>query len=90
MTRITKEKKLADAIAATLDTLDFDYIHCAHAFSRYGSAIQTNLFELILAFLNRWAFLYQNGGVSPGERMYTMCEMADRMVAAMTTRRRLP
>ena len=83
MTRITKEKKLADQLANALDTLDFDFIHSAYAFTRYGSAVKRNLFELILAHLNQWAYLYDNGGVTKGDPMFTMCEMSSKMMKAI-------
>ena len=83
MPTITPEKKLADTIAKGLDTLDFNYAHAVFAFSRYGSGVHSNLFELILSFLNRWAGMYSNGDVTAGEKMYPICEMSYRMTEAL-------
>lgn len=80
---VTPEKKLADTIAKGLDTLDFDYPYAVYAFDRYGSAIHSNLFELILTFLNKWAGLYRNGDVEPGDKMYHICKMSYRMTEAL-------
>lgn len=84
---VTPEKKLSDTIAKGLDTLDFNYPHAVFAFSRYGSAVHSNLFDLILAFLNKWAGMFLDGTVEPGDRMYTICDMSNRMVAALTESR---
>lgn len=84
MPKITREKKLADGIAECLDTLsDVNYAHVVFAFSRYGSAIQRNFFDLILSFLHKWAGLYRNGDVEPGDDMYAICEMSNRMTEAL-------
>lgn len=84
---VTPEKKLADTIAKGLDTLDFNYPHAVFAFSRYGSAVHANLFDLILTFLNAWAGMFKNGDVEPGDKMYVICEMSNRMVAGITESR---
>lgn len=75
---------MADFLANSLDTLDFDFIHSAWMLTaRAGSAVQRNLFELVLAYLNQWAFQYDNGGVSKGDPTYRMCEMSSKMLKAL-------
>jgi hypothetical protein len=87
MARASKEKVLADRIAGSLDTLDFNYPHAVFAFSVHGLAVHKNLYELILTFLNKWAFMYENGDVEPGDGMYIICESSHKMVTALTTQR---
>lgn len=84
MAKVSKEKRLADTIGNSLDTLDFNYPHAVFSFETQGSAVHANLFELILTFLNRWAQQYADGEVQPRERMYRICQMSHRMVQSIS------
>ena len=83
-TRATAERKLADFIANALNRLDVDYLHITTCLSNYPSMIHINLFEMVLSFLNNWATMYTDELVTPGEKMYRMCQMSHLMVSALT------
>jgi hypothetical protein len=83
MAEVTKEKKFADMLAKHLDTLDFNFPHAVYMFSQRGSALQSNLFEFILGFLNRWAQMYDEDMVRPGQIMYPICEMSSKMIRSL-------
>ena len=84
MPKVTREKQIADALAKGLDTLDLEPAWIVLSFSRYSSAIHSNLFEVILTFLNSWANMYISGEVESGDKMYRICEMSYRMVRSLS------
>lgn len=66
-----------------LDTLDIDYPHIVMSFCQHGSAVQSNLFELILNFLNRWGQMYEEGMVCPDQKLYNVCLLSHKMTSAL-------
>jgi hypothetical protein len=83
MPLMSDEEKYANVLAKGLDRLGVNHHLIVANFMTRNSGIQANLFELILAFLNKYASLYANGDVTEGERMYSVCEMSYRMVCAL-------
>jgi hypothetical protein len=86
MAENTIEKKFADMLAKHLDSLEPEWV--PFAFARQNAAIQQRLFDVIMAFLNHYAMRYTNGDVEPGQKLYAMCEMSHKMLAALTVRKR--
>lgn len=85
MPKATKESQLADRIHDFLDTLDFDYAHFAYRFSRFGSAIQANAFEMVLHLMHQWAMTSPH----PEDfRLVRVQELSQRMLNAMTSNRK--
>lgn len=83
MPHLSDEEKLARLIGKGLDTMQINYHMIVANFLTRNSGIQKNMFELILAFLNKYASLYVNGDVTEQERMYSMCVMSHRMLSAL-------
>jgi len=83
-TKLRKEKKLADFLANSLDSLSFDPDWVVFSMHDKGTAINLRLFDLIMAFLNNWSNRYRDNEVRPGMKMYTACEMAYRMTSSLS------
>lgn len=74
-------EKLQKALEAGTNTLDLNVGNIVMGYSLNGSGMHMNMFELVMGFMHYWSSLYETGGVTKGERMYTMCQMAHNMVA---------
>lgn len=83
MAAMSEEEKYARTLHKGLDRMDVNYGMIVANFMTRNSSVQSNLFELILTFLNKYASLYSFGDVVEGERMYRICEMSYRMVSAL-------
>lgn len=85
MPTASDEKRIADFMASNLSTFGLDHSHTAFAFvAHYGSAAQHAMFDFILSFMNKYASMYINGEVVPGNKMFQQCSMAYHMLASVS------
>lgn len=83
MPRMSEAEKFANVLGKSLNGLDLNYhMVVAHTIT-LGTAIQKNLFELMLAFLNKYASLYASGEVTETMKMFSMCKMSYDMMCAL-------
>lgn len=74
------EFKFAIQIEKFTDRIGMDYgLTVARCMTR-GTAIQQNMFDLVLSFLSGWAHAYSSELVKPEHKAYRMCRMAYRMM----------
>lgn len=76
------EFKFAIQIEKFTDRIGMSYdLTVARCMTR-GTAIQENMFDLVLSFLSGWAHAYSSELVKPEHRAYRFCRMAYVMMEA--------
>lgn len=83
MPSMTEEMKLSKALEKGLDRLNVEYwLVVRHYLSRNG-ALQLNMWELMLSFMNAYADRYVNGLVEPRDSTYRMCYLSYKMLGVL-------
>lgn len=83
--RTSAEKRIADFLGKELNSFDINFPMIPFSFvARFGSGVQRNMFDLILGFLNRYASMYINGEVEPGDNMFRQAEISYRMLGSVS------
>lgn len=84
MANTTDEKKLSDLLYKVLNRLDFNPHYVVMPFDQYNSQVQSQMFEMIMVFLNHYANKYRDGITRPGEPMHRIGSMCVTMLDALT------
>lgn len=83
--RTSAEKRIADFLGKELNSFDINFPMIPFSFvARFGSGVQGNMMDLIVGFLNRYASMYINGEVVPGDNMFQQCAMCYHMLASVS------
>lgn len=83
MAAMSEEEKFARAMGKSLDRMNINFGMVVANFVTRNSGVQSNMFEMILTFLNKYASLYAFGDVVEGDRMYKICQMSHQMICAL-------
>lgn len=83
--RTSAEKRIADFLGKELNSFDINFPMIPFSFVvRFGSGVQRNMMDLIMGFLNKYAYMYVSGEVVPGDNMFQQCAMSYHMLQAVS------
>lgn len=84
MATVSDEKRMSQAMQKCMDRLSFNPALVVLDYYRRDENMQNRMFDLIMAFLNRYAAAYNDGDTRPGEIMHRIGEMSVTMLGSLT------
>lgn len=72
----------AKQIEKFTDRIGMDYPLTVMKCTTRNTAMQLNMWELVMSFLNAWAHMYESGFAKPEHKIYRVARMASVMLRA--------